>query len=122
MAAKKVIRIPLGGTRVAMLMPEGSRLLSVGVGAKGPSAWFEANLAPVEWYEAFSLLLVPTGMEFDVEADFVGTVIEGRYVWHVFRESKVIRLPASKCFKLATDCQLGQVDEESMRNLVPELF
>lgn len=87
MESKKIVRIPLVRKLTTVVVPDGSQVLSAGVAPKGRPAWLAVVLDPeAAFYRLISLHLIPTGAEMMIEgaARFVGTFVDGAYVFHVF--------------------------------------
>ncbi len=69
----------------SMSAPQGRVVLLAHQNASNlPTLWIEhavGNDLPQANY-----FIHPTGQQYDGDAEFVGSVICGRYVWHVFRQ------------------------------------
>ena len=70
------------GPVIAVMMPEGARVLSVQMQAGRPQMWAAVNTEAPEVTRLFRV--VGTGMQLPAVSDYIGTIQSPPFVWHVF--------------------------------------
>lgn len=84
-----VWKFPLHQHKQRLMLPNGSKILSVAMQHGVPMLWALVNPEQDKQTE-IHVFTRATGQEFDAEPDtainfhFIGTVLDGPYVWHFF--------------------------------------
>jgi len=80
--------IGAAGSVTSLLLPAGAQVLSVGVQSRAVYVWILLD-PDVPVTETRHFIIVGTGWDVNRNAlgDFVGTVHDGGFVWHVFVKS-----------------------------------
>jgi len=81
-------KMPDPGETLAVHMPSGAAIVHVGMQRGGIMAWASTSEGPlvVRRFET-----VGTGWDVREDAEYVGTVQDREYVWHVFEVAKEAR-------------------------------
>lgn len=84
---KKIFRYPIEVTNInRVLMPEGAQILKVAIKDDQLSVWALVDeMSPDEWQTFY---VFGTGHDiFEPIGQYIDSVLDGRFVWHVFREA-----------------------------------
>lgn len=77
-------KYPLGACVSPLLLPAGYVILSVGLDPAGDvCVWARVN--PAHPKEAVEFRIIGTGQPVDARLAFLGTVLQGPWVWHIFK-------------------------------------
>lgn len=90
MSTRTIWKFPLRLTDVqTVMMPAGAEILAVGVQADGIMLWARVDPAVSE-RQGYNIAIVGTGHPApdDTQSTYIGTVMDGPYVWHVFTEKE----------------------------------
>lgn len=79
---KTVFKYPLLANRRGVEMPRGARILTVMMQAGGPTVWALVDPSAEKVYR--TVHIVGTGHEVPPHTVYVGSVIDGPFVWHIF--------------------------------------
>jgi hypothetical protein len=94
-----VHRFPLVGACNVIVIPESSKVLSVGIGKGGaPSVWYTLEEGEHEHFQVVVIESIPTGMPVTSERfmSFLGTVNVAGKVSHMFRWEHVPTIDKAK--------------------------
>jgi hypothetical protein len=114
-----VHRLPLGSSVNVFVIPESSKVLSVGVGKGGvPSMWYTVEDSDPAMFQVVVIDSIPTGhvVESDAARVFIGTVNAAGKVYHLFKRGSLPVIEKAKAVEMAA------LSPEALRQAVDELL
>lgn len=82
---KKIWKFPLAIPTTTIQIPYSGRILCFQCQFGIPTVWIELNDGD-QLKKTERLHIVPTGMPFDSSWLYVGTALDGQFVWHLYSE------------------------------------